>query len=286
MPFLSIEKKKYLGLALKWSMNTLSYIAPPIAGRLAMEVFMSPQKGRYKEGKAMPAEMLEAKTETIRASGLHIRIWRWPGEGKRIMLAHGWESNSARWAVWIGHLKKEGYDITAVDAPAHGSSEGSRFSAVLYAKVLQEAISVYKPEVLIGHSAGGIAGVYVHSHLSEARIKNLILLAVPSELEALTRIYQQLLGFNDRVMTALDKQFQLRYGAGLHTFSVKQFVKKVSVPGLIVHDKSDKIAPFQDMLEAHHNWAGSRIFMTEGLGHSLASERVIQEVKKEISSCC
>lgn len=282
MPFLSIQKKQVLGQVLKAGMNTLSYLAPPLAGRLALEVFTAPQKGRYKDKTAIPAGLQEAKAGWMQAVGLPIRTWRWSGVGKRILLAHGWESNSLRWVPWLEMLQESGYEIIAIDAPAHGNSGGNRFSAVLYAEVLKEAVKQFEPEVLVGHSAGGIAGVYLHSHLGESKLKKLIILAVPSELSELTRIYQQLLGFNDRVMDALDRQFIARYGSSIGTFSVKEFAKKLQLPGLIVHDKTDVIAPYQAMIETHENWRGSRLFLTEGLGHSLASRKVIEVVREEI----
>lgn len=275
MPFLSIKKRKLLLGSIRLGVNSLSYIAPSVAGRIAMEIFCSPQKGRYRELERAYPLLEQAEPHTFDFKGLKIRGYRWPGKGKRILLAHGWESNTARWLPTLDALLKEGHEVTAIDAPAHGHSEGKRFTAILFGEALEMAAAHYRSEVLIGHSAGGIAAVYLLTHLKNDQVNNLILLGVPSELTKLTQTYQDMLGFNERVMLHLDREFEARFGASMEVFSIKEYVKMLDIPGLIIHDKKDPIAPYEDMLEAHRNWPASKFITTEGRGHSLSGEDVI-----------
>jgi pimeloyl-ACP methyl ester carboxylesterase len=275
MPFLSIKKKKLLLGSIRLGVNSLSYIAPSVAGRIAMEIFCSPQKGRYKELERSYPLLEKAETHWFDFKGLKIKGYRWPGKGKRILLAHGWESNTARWLPTLDALLKEGYEVTAIDAPAHGHSEGKRFTAILFGEALEVAAAHYRSEVLIGHSAGGIAAVYLLTHLKTNHIQDIILLGVPSELTKLTQTYQDMLGFNERVMLHLDREFETRFGNSMEVFSIKEYVKMLEISGLIIHDRKDPIAPYEDMLEAHHNWPASKMITTEGLGHSMGGEAVI-----------
>jgi pimeloyl-ACP methyl ester carboxylesterase len=67
-------------------------------------------------------------------------------------------------------------------------------------------------------------------------------------------------------------------------FSIPKYVRELQLPGLIVHDREDTIAPYAGSLEIHRNWPASRLVTTSGLGHSLPGASVVQTVMDYIRS--
>jgi alpha-beta hydrolase superfamily lysophospholipase len=71
--------------------------------------------------------------------GLTIRGFRWVPEkpnGKKIMIVHGFRSYSYKFEKYILALKKEGFEVVAFDAPAHGTSDGKLINAYIYKQSL------------------------------------------------------------------------------------------------------------------------------------------------------
>ena len=114
--------------------NGLGFFSKDKAASLALRLFTTPLKGFIKNAQL---EFLDsAFQEEFEYNSIPITTYRWPGNGKTILLVHGWESNSARWEKLIYQLKSKNYNIIALDAPAHGNSGSKRFTAVLYSEFI------------------------------------------------------------------------------------------------------------------------------------------------------
>ncbi len=264
------------------TLNSLSYLAPQTAGRLAFELFCTPRAGRPED---MDTSILAtAEQQTVHLAGQTTRLYHWPGTGKRIFLFHGWESNSARWETFLPSFKAQNFDVWALDAPGHGYSTAKRFTVPLYAAVIKEALAIYQPEAIVGHSAGGMASVLYLSQNQPKFVKQLILLATPSELIALIDIYRKALGLSERLINQMGEVFEKRFTYPIRSFSIQQMAKKIQQPGLIIHDLEDDIAPFEDAKAIHRNWPQSKLIKTQGLGHSLMGMEVIEQVSQYLGT--
>ncbi|MBK8879634.1 MAG: alpha/beta hydrolase [Haliscomenobacter sp.] len=263
-------------LAIGGYVNTVALFSPRQAGKIALDLFSKP---RARKHKLHDADLLsEARQEGMEVNGHTVHFFHWVGEGPRVMLAHGWESNASRWEVLVRSLQKNGYDIVAPDAPSHGLSGGETFNVVLYADALRELMISLRPQTLIGHSAGGMAAVFLLYNHPELAPKNLVLLAVPSELNLLMDRFRRMVGMNDKVFNGMQEVFHLQYGWKMSDFAIHRFIQKLKIPGLVVHDEADPIAPMEEGLSIHENWKGSRFTATRGLGHSLHGEEVVRAI--------
>ena len=107
--------------------NLLSLFSKKKAGALALKVFSVPRAGKIKP---FQKEFLA----TARHHKINYRRWYLSksitGKAmvKTILFAHGWESNAWRWKYLIEPLQAKGYNIVAIDAPAHGASSGKEFN--------------------------------------------------------------------------------------------------------------------------------------------------------------
>jgi pimeloyl-ACP methyl ester carboxylesterase len=265
-----------LPIAIGAYFNILSIFSKQVVAHKAYTLFCTPRKGRILP---MQVQFLkEAKKEVVAVGDMNVQTYSWEGEKETILLLHGWESNSFRWRNLIGYLKREGFRVIAFDAPAHGDSSGSLFNVIRYTECTQTIVSRYNPDYIIGHSVGGMTAVY-HQYLFPVNsLKKIISIGAPSEFSDVMKRYQELLGFNDKVLNALDAYYKKHFGFGIDDFSNAKYAKSITIPGLLIHDELDLVAPFWASEKVHGQWKNSRLIRTQGLGHSMHQEQVNEQI--------
>src|SRR5210317_2463091 len=118
---------KYIPKIVGVYLNVLSIFSSDYAANKALHLFSKPRKGRLKPYQEKFLD--SAIQQTLYFEDLAIQVYHWEGTKETILLAHGWESNTARWKNKINLFKKEGFNIIALDAPAHGKSSSDSFNA-------------------------------------------------------------------------------------------------------------------------------------------------------------
>ncbi len=276
------QLNKYLPLVYGSYFNVLATFSKKKAAEKAFALFCTPRKGKVRPEQQ---EFLEqAKSRRIKAMDLELQTYHWQGNKETILLLHGWESNAFRWRNLISFLKKEDYNIVAFDAPAHGHSSGAIFNVPLYTECTKAVLDFYKPKILIGHSVGGMNSLYNQEKYPNEEIDKIVTIGSPSRLQDIMVHYQQLLKFNDVVMTGLDDYFKEQFGFRIHEFSTSLFKGHLSKKGLIIHDKEDTIAPFSASEQVHATWKNSKFFKTNGFDHSMHQDEVSHRIMDFIKS--
>lgn len=251
-------------------------VSSKYASKKALNLFASPRKGRYTESQI--AIIKEASIEILEYNNLKIATYRWLGKGKTVLLAHGWESNASRWEYILEDLKAQNYNIIALDAPAHGQSSGKQFNAILYSEFINVVAQKFEPEILLGHSVGGMASVFCMYKHQLPFIKKLILLGAPAHFTGVFSRYKAMMGYNDRISKGLDKIVLERFGKPVSYFSAANFTKEIDAQGLIIHDKKDKIIPYEDGQLFNQNYKNSDFITTTGFGHGLKDDSLTPKI--------
>ncbi len=267
---------RILPLAYGVYFNILALFSKKLAGEKAITLFSSPRKG-----KVLPIQasfLKKAEDTMIEVGGKQIQTYSWAGTKETVLLLHGWESNSFRWRNLISFLSDANLAIVAFDAPAHGNSSGGIFNVPLYAECTQHMVKHYKPTFIIGHSVGGMAALYHQYIYPHNSIQKIVTIGSPSELYELMEHYQNLLGFNNMVLSALDDYLQAHFGYGIRDFSSSQFAQKIQIEGLLIHDIEDPITPYHNSEKVHVNWKNSKLISTRGLGHSMHQDDVNNQI--------
>lgn len=270
------KRHKFLPKLMGLKLNSLFFINPQSALEQAFVLFCTPRRGKPKEHQ-IPF-LNSAKTKKIKIDGILVNLYHWHGTGKKVLLLHGWESNTYRWKDLIERLQVENYDITAIDAPAHGNSGGKLFNAPLYAKFVEATIQQNRIEILIGHSVGAMTAVFQQHMAPAENVSKMILLGPPSELSRIMEDFQSIMGFHQKFMRGLENLFFEKFGFTFAGFSTASFAKSLSMKGLIIHDKFDKIVPLSASTSIAKNWKNSRLIITEGMGHSLNNAYILDEI--------
>lgn len=276
---MKVSKKlvnKYLPKIIGLRLNSLFRINPKKAVVKAYKLFSSPRKGKVRP--EQEKFLNKAKTTAIKYDSKKIQLYHWKGEGKTVILVHGWDSNTHRWKNLIKHLQKENYNIIAFDGPAHGNSEGKLLNVPLYSKCLDRMLKLYRPEFIIGHSVGAMTIIYNQFLKQSPFVEKLVLLGAPSEMSSIMNDYKRILNLSDKFMIALEAYFKEKFDYNFNEFSISSFAKNIEKKALIIHDKYDKVAPVEAAKAIHKNLKHSTLKITEGAGHSLNKDDIYQEI--------
>jgi pimeloyl-ACP methyl ester carboxylesterase len=264
------------------ALNATSLISSKFASKRAIKLFASPRKGRYTEDQRQIIS--SALFQELKYDNLDIATYRWIGKGKKIVLAHGWESNASRWSYILEYLKAQNYDILALDAPAHGRSGGKQFNAVLYSEFINVVAERFQPEIIIGHSVGGMASVFcMHNHKLPS-VKKMVLLGAPAHFTGVFARYKTMMGYNNRISNGLDSIVLERFGKPVDYFSAATFAESIEAKGLIIHDKKDRIIPYEDAQLFANRFKNSELISTKGFGHSLKNESLTPKIIEFINT--
>ncbi|TXE07487.1 alpha/beta hydrolase [Gelidibacter salicanalis] len=256
--------------------NALSYVSKPYAADKALYLFMKPRSGKLNEEQS---DFLNtAFQEELKFETFPIMTYRWPGTGKTIILTHGWESNSARWKRLILELRKKSFNVIALDAPGHGKSGSEIFNAIIYAEFINVVAKKFSPDIMVGHSVGGMACALFQHKYQFPNLKKIVLLGAPSEFQDVMKRYTDMLGYNHRIVSQLNHTINDRFGRPADSFSTAKFLETIESEGLIIHDQDDRIIPYNDALLLKNSFKNSQLITTKGLGHSLNDATVAQHI--------
>ena len=268
--------KKFIPLAIGKYLEVKAIFTPQKATQQAFNIFCTPRKGRASDKHQDFFET--AIEEKITTNNHQIQTYHWQGNGKTIILLHGWESNSFRWKSLIKQLQKEDYNIIAIDAPAQGNSSGKYLNVPLYTACAKDIIEIHKPSIIIGHSLGGMTAIYHQIEYNNPCVEKIIALGPPSELSFFMKSFQMTLGFSDKFMNKLDEYLKERFGFYAKQFSVSEFAKSMNVDGLLILEKYDDLAPYKYSKRIADNWKNCELFTVENIGHSLQSPIIDTEL--------
>lgn len=271
----------FISKTIGFFINLISFISKKLAGNLALSLFSTPLRGKVKE---KDNDFLDtAFKEELQYQDFNIMTYRWLGKNKTILLAHGWESNAARWQPIVENLKKQKYNIIALDAPAHGRSGSKRFNAILYSEFIHIVSKKFNPDIIIGHSVGGMASVFYQYKYQNSELEKLVLLGAPSNFTGVFDRYTKMMGYNKKVNNQMGQIVLEKYGHLPSYFSAADFTKKIATSALIIHDESDRIIPYQDAKHFEKNYVNAQLITTQGFGHSLNNETITAYINKFIA---
>ncbi|PHI20485.1 hypothetical protein CEQ90_06960 [Lewinellaceae bacterium SD302] len=274
---MAISKEDLLIGGVRRFLNGTSRVFPRQAGRLGYRLLSRPRRAALD---TLSFEFIkQAEQKNITLAGIPTQTYYWPGKGPGVLLLHGWESCTGRWYEFYDFLKEAGFAIYAIDAPAHGRSGGDNFTVVEYSAVIAEYLKTLEdpPAHWIGHSGGGMAILYYLSQLNEGiQPKRIVTMSVPAELTDVMNKFQDVLGLRNKVVEGMEREFIRRMQLTFKDISPASYARDIDVPGLIIHDVEDDLAPVEGAEAIFANWKKSSLILTEGLGHSLVGMEVVE----------
>jgi pimeloyl-ACP methyl ester carboxylesterase len=254
---------------------TVNALSPKLAAAGAARLFMStrrhPVPGREQ------AYLRDARRVDLAGDPGPLAAWVWGREGApTVVLLHGWEGRGSQLGAFAAPLVEAGFFVVAVDAPGHGDSPGRSSSLVAIAHALRLAGERYGPLAgVVAHSAGTVGAV--HSISRGLAVDRLVCVAPGVDLEAYMLGFARLFGLSADVSRALKLRIERHVGVTMRELDPRRAAANLRIPLLVIHDRTDREAPFAGGEALARSWPGARLIATERLGHTriLWDEKVI-----------
>nr|WP_317631316.1 alpha/beta hydrolase [uncultured Flavobacterium sp.] len=270
-------KTKSLGVII----NTIDYLNPKWASAIAYRFFSRPSEGKLTLKELNPLHIIADK-EYIELNQKKVQVYKWENGPKKVLLVHGWESNSMRWSWLIYFLKFKRYTFISLDAPAQGLSGGEELNVLEYANYLQLVINKYEPEIVIGHSMGGAVSLYHQSIHNSPSIKKMIIMGAPFEFTSIADYYKKLIGMNDKAYRHFLRFIEKRFNFEKNTARTINFTRDYQTKGLVIHDTEDTTVNFSNAQQIIKTWKNATLLKTTGKGHALQDDSIFLEIEKFI----
>jgi pimeloyl-ACP methyl ester carboxylesterase len=251
---------------LRNTLKFMSLFSAKWCASYAFKIFTTP----FRKGSSYKPPIFEKAEElTINVNGLNICGYRWNTYAdKKILIAHGFESRSFNFYRYVEALVDKGYAVYAMDAKAHGNSEGSTIIIPEYISMFRELEKNYGPfDGYICHSFGGIAVCLYEEEKNHPNSK-LVLIAPATETKSAIKLFCSFFRLSEKVRFAMHDYIEMKSGKKIDHYSIKRVVRKINNPILWIHDHDDDITPLKDVEELFvEKPQNIRFFLTNGLGH-------------------
>lgn len=256
--------------------RTAGRIAPGPTARIAEALFVRTQRPGPRDDEA--AWLARGERFTVRAAGQTIAAWRW-GRGPAVLLAHGWWSHAGRWVAIGGALEAAGHQVIAFDAPGHGRSTGWRASMPEFAATLRAVADAEDPlRAVIGHSLGGAATIFALAR--GLRAERAVTIAAPADLPGWAHRFRDVIDLPPRAFSRMMTNLERRLRFSWDDCDVGILARRLTLPGLVLHDRHDGDVPASEGETIASQWPGAAFVATSGHGHRkiLRAPEIIERV--------
>ncbi len=263
----------------------MSWFVPSLTAKIAMVKFLNPRRLKPKEWE------IEAEAKGNRFQlDTQVSAIKWAADtdkrlDKNILLVHGWESRATQMYGFVPLLLSLGYDVIAIDMPAHGKSAGKESNAFKFLNTILLAENTLGSfDAIIGHSMGAGATSAAVSH--GLKSKKLVLISGPSSIVYVLKRFSNFIGLNARSTHYFIEFIGEKVGVTPAVIDSMIMGAKNSIPTLFIHDKSDQDIPISQSERLLSIFTNAELFVTEGLGHRkiLKSELVLAKVNHFLCS--
>ncbi|MGK2871090.1 MAG: alpha/beta fold hydrolase [Alphaproteobacteria bacterium] len=232
----------------------------------ASQVFRAFTRPRRRPASQDDLQALSGATRhTVDYRGVALAAWSW-GDGAPVLLLHGWEGRGSRMAAFAPALAQAGFRAIALDAPAHGDSQGEITDVVDYGKAVAATVDQFGPvTAVIAHSVGSPAAQYAFAH--GVRASASIHISGPVSLMRVLRRAGAMAGLDGAGMAHLEALFVAHLGAPLEVMELDALRAGMIHPALILHDPDDLEMPVDESRALARAWPGSALSLAPGLGH-------------------
>ncbi|MCA1828343.1 MAG: alpha/beta fold hydrolase [Myxococcales bacterium] len=255
-------EKSTTGRAVRW----LDVVAPGLAQRLAFERFFTPFRRRGTPDMHRFALGDEGSSE--------LTLWD-AGDGRTVLLVHGWSGNAAQMAGFVGPFTAAGYYVAAPDLPAHGTSPGRRTDIrEITEAILRVGRRVGPVHAIVAHSFGAPAAVAAMAR--GLRVESAVLLAPAADLPAYAHSFARAAGLSESSARALLARIDRRIG-GVEAYDPVALAAVQRARLLVIHDPADREVPFAAGRAIAAAWPNAELEAVKAAGHTrmLTDPRVI-----------
>jgi pimeloyl-ACP methyl ester carboxylesterase len=240
---------------------------PTTAGSIAKSLWVKTK--RFTPPAVEKKAASEALISVTRVGDVDVTTYEW-GEPDRpaILFVHGWNGRGTQCAGMLDTLQQAGFRIVSFDALGHGRTAGNQTNILEISQTIVAICTKHGPfQAMLTHSFGGpCAAVALTSKALD--VKQLVCIAPPSRTDGLIDFFSPAINLPKRATLALKHSVEDEFGTDVwQRTSMRENVKQLTMPALVIHDKDDKEVPWTEGQAVASAWPGAELVLTHSLGH-------------------
>ncbi|KTD14636.1 putative hydrolase [Legionella gratiana] len=279
--------------------SSFTHVRDLLHAQLCYQAFITPiflpLEKPYRDFAKLACEFMESiRTEVIhqefpRHHVLHRFAPQKDSNNKKVLIAHGWISRAAYMARLIHPLHQLGYEVYALDFPAHGEAKGLQLPWTDAIAILRDTINQYGPfYAVIGHSFGGsmlLNTLNVSGQLPDWQLKykpeRAILIASPTQMRSPINRIAKKFRLSGHGYLQLRQVMRQQAQFDLKLIRLNHFISQAPhISFLCIHGELDKTISTKESIEFCEKYPDAKLCLLPEANHIsvLVDERVEQLV--------
>ena len=247
--------------------KTLELISSRLASFFGIRLFITPVNFPIPKREQYMLKSAQKKRLHIPEIKKEIEILSYGYSKKKVLLVHGWSGRSTQLFAFADKLLENGYMVISFDGPAHGKSTGRTTMMPEFLKTIEKINTSFGPfEAAIGHSFGATS--LYNAAATFLDIKTFIAIGSGDRISEIISNFAKNLYLKEKSAKKIQSGLEKKWVIHLDDFSSSTVAKKIKIPVLVVHDKTDEDVPVSCAYKIRQNLEKGSLFITNGLGHT------------------
>ena len=263
--------------------KTLELISSRLASFFGIRLFITPVNFPIPKREQYMLKSAQKKRLQIPEIKKEIEILSYGYSKKKVLLVHGWSGRSTQLFAFADKLLENGFMVISFDGPAHGKSTGRTTMMPEFLKTIEKINTTFGPfEAAIGHSFGATS--LYNAAATFLDIKTFIAIGSGDRISEIISNFAKNLYLKEKSAKKIQSGLEKKWVIHLDDFSSSTVAKKIKIPVLVVHDKTDGDVPVSCAYKIRQNLVKGSLLITNGLGHTkiLRNNEVINKSIKFI----
>ena len=247
--------------------KTLELISTRLASFFGIRLFITPVNFPIPKREQYMLKSAQKKRLQIPEIKKEIEILSYGYSKKKVLLVHGWSGRSTQLFAFADKLLENGFMVISFDGPAHGKSTGRTTMMPEFLKTIEKINTTFGPfEAAIGHSFGATS--LYNAAATFLDIKTFIAISSGDRISEIISNFAKNLYLKEKSAKKIQSGLEKKWVIHLDDFSSSTVAKKIKIPVLVVHDKTDGDVPVSCAYKIRQNLEKGSLFITNGLGHT------------------
>ena len=247
--------------------KTLELISSRLASFFGIRLFITPVNFPIPKREQYMLKSAQKKRLHIPEIKKEIEILSYGYSKKKVLLVHGWSGRSTQLFAFADKLLENGFMVISFDGPAHGKSTGRTTMMPEFLKTIEKINTTFGPfEAAIGHSFGATS--LYNAAATFLDIKTFIAIGSGDRISEIISNFAKNLYLKEKSAKKIQSGLEKKWVIHLDDFSSSTVAKKIKIPVLVVHDKTDGDVPVSCAYKIRQNLEKGSLFITNGLGHT------------------
>jgi pimeloyl-ACP methyl ester carboxylesterase len=263
---------------IRYLAKTLELISSRLSSLFGLMLFVTPIKYPIPKREQYMLKSAQKKRLFINSINKEIEILSYGYSRKKVLLVHGWCGRSTQLYAFADKLLENGYMVISFDGPAHGRSSGKTTMMPEFLETIKNINTTYGPfEAAIGHSFGATSLYIATSEF--LTIKSLVAIGSGDKISDIILNFSKNLNLKKKSAQLIQSRLEKKWKINVDDSSSSTVAKKINIPVLVIHDKTDGDVPVNCAYEIRKNLKKGSLLITNKLGHTkiLRNEEIVMK---------